>query len=130
MVDDEVPALELLNMYLSSIEEVEVVGKFQFSTEALTAIPKISPDVVFLDIQMPEMNGLQLAEKLIEQEENLMIVFVTGYNQYALEAFQVNALNYLLKPVTHENIRKCISRLLKLWKRIDLPAQNGTFFYD
>lgn len=113
IVDDEIHALNLMKMFLQKTEMVDVAGSFTDSGEALENINSINPDVVFLDIMMPEINGLELANLLIEQNDELMVVFVTGYNQYALEAFQVNALDYILKPVNPNTIQKCISRLMK-----------------
>lgn len=114
IVDDEIPVLNLLKMFLKRTEKVNVLEAFTDPTEALKNIFDIKPDVVFLDIEMPEINGLELANCLIEQNDELMVVFVTGYNQYALEAFQVNALDYILKPVNSDRIEKCVSRLMKL----------------
>lgn len=114
IVDDEIPVLNLLKMCLNKTEQVDIIGAFTDPFEALDNINKTKPDVVFLDIEMPDMNGLELASHLIENNDELMVVFVTGYNQYALEAFQVNALDYILKPVNPNKIQKCISRLIKL----------------
>jgi two-component SAPR family response regulator len=114
IVDDEIPVLNLLKMFLQRTGQVDVLETFTEPNEALANISNIKPDVVFLDIEMPEMNGLELASRLTEQDDELMVVFVTGYNQYALEAFRVNALDYLLKPVNPNTIQKCISRLIKL----------------
>lgn len=114
IVDDEMPALNLLKMFLQKTGQVNILGAFVEPNEALENIISIKPDVVFLDIEMPEMSGLELASLLMEQNDELMVVFVTCYNQYALEAFQVNALDYILKPVTPNTIQKCISRLIKL----------------
>jgi len=99
---------------LEKTGQVKVLETFIEPYKALDNIPNIKPDVVFLDIAMPEMNGLELASRLIEQDDELMVIFVTGYNQYALEAFKVNALDYILKPVNPNRIQKCISRLIKL----------------
>lgn len=114
IVDDEIPVLNLLKMFLQKTGQVNIVGTFISPKEALKNIINIKPDVVFLDIEVPGMNGLELANHLIEQNDELIIVFVTGYNQYALEAFEVNALDYILKPVNPSRIQKCISRLMKL----------------
>lgn len=114
IVDDEIPGLNLLKMFLQNTEQVNILGTFTEPIEAFENIISVKPDVVFLDIEMPEMNGLELASHLIEQNDELMIVFVTGYNQYALEAFQANALDYLLKPVNPNTIQKCISKLIRL----------------
>lgn len=114
IVDDEIHVLNLLKMFLQKTEQVNVLETFTEPSEALENIINIKPDVVFLDIEMPEINGLELANRLMEQNDKLMVVFVTGYNQYALEAFQVNALDYILKPVNPNRIQKCVSRLIKL----------------
>jgi Response regulator containing CheY-like receiver and SARP domains len=114
IVDDEIPVLNLLKMFLQKTEQVNVLETFTEPNEALENMINIKPDVVFLDIEMPEINGLELASRLIEQNNELMVVFVTGYNQYALEAFRVNALDYILKPVNQNTIQKCVSRLIKL----------------
>ncbi|WP_270567650.1 response regulator [Clostridium beijerinckii] len=113
IVDDELPVLNLLKMFLQKTGQVNILETFTDPIEAYDSIVNLKPDVVFLDIEMPEMNGLELANNLIEQNDELMIVFVTGYNQYAIEAFQVNAMNYILKPVNENIIEKCISRLNK-----------------
>lgn len=113
IVDDELAVLNLLKMFLQKTGQVNVVEIFTDPCEALENMSNIKPDVVFLDIEMPEINGLELANNLMEQNDELMVVFVTGYNQYAVEAFQVNALDYILKPVNQNRIEKCISKLNK-----------------
>jgi len=126
IVDDEIPVLNLLKMFLQKTGQVNVLETFTDPFEALDNIFNIKPDVVFLDIEMPEMNGLELANCLMEQDDELMVVFVTGYNQYAFEAFQVNALDYLLKPVNPGIIQKCISRLVKLKGPSDEKKEEKT----
>ena len=113
IVDDEIHVLNLLKMFLQKAGQVNVLETFTDPNEALESIINLKPDVAFLDIEMPEINGLELANNLIEQNDELMVIFVTGYNQYALEAFQVNALDYILKPVNQNRIEKCILRLNK-----------------
>lgn len=114
IVDDELPVLNLLKIVLEKTGMVNVLQAFTNPIDALENINSINPDVIFLDIEMPEVNGLELASKLMEQDDERMIVFVTGYNQYALEAFRVNALDYLLKPVTRNSVEKSIFRLIKI----------------
>lgn len=114
IVDDELPAIGLIKRLLNQDGRCQVVGAFSFPSEALGQIPRLQPDAVFLDIEMPGMNGLELAGMLIDQDEDLQVVFSTAYNQYALEAFRVNALDYILKPVTANALNKTISRLVKL----------------
>lgn len=124
IVDDEIPVLHLLNMVLRQTGQVDVSAAFADPQEALERMSEIKPDVVFLDIEMPEMNGLELAGRLVEQNDDCMVVFVTGYNQYALEAFRVHALDYLLKPVTPAKIEACIARLTRL-RRASHEAHRG-----
>lgn len=114
IVDDEPPALELMQRLFNKVEQCQVVGAFSLPSEALDQIPKLKPDAVFLDIEMPGMNGIELAGILIDQDEDLQVVFSTGYNQYALEAFRVNALDYIMKPVTAGALNKTVARLIKL----------------
>lgn len=82
-------------------------------SELLKDIKGLRPDLVFLDIEMPEMNGLELAARLLELQEDIEVVFVTAYREYALEAFGVNALDYLLKPVVPDLLHRTIDRVLK-----------------
>lgn len=117
IIDNEIPSLNLLKMFLERSGQVNVLAAFTEPNEALKNIINIKPDVVFLDIEMPEVNGLELANHLIKQDDELMVVFVTGYNQYAFEAFQVNAFDYILKPANLNSIQKCVSRLMKFWIR-------------
>lgn len=124
IVDNEIPVLNLLKRFLEKTGQVEISGTFTKPSEALEQIPGIKPHVAFLDIEMPGMDGLELASRLMERDDELMVVFVTGYNQYALEAFQVNALDYLLKPVNPSTIQKCVSRLIKL-KGEDREKKSG-----
>ncbi|MZK53527.1 response regulator [Clostridium beijerinckii] len=113
IVDDEVHVLNLLKMFLQKTGQVNVMQTFTDPVEVLRNMTNLKPDVVFLDIEMPEINGLELANNIMEQNDEVMVVFVTGYNKYALEAFQVNALDYILKPVNQNRIEKCISKLNK-----------------
>ena len=99
IVDDEMPAREELKYILNSTKDVEVIGEASHGMEALELIDKLRPDIVFLDIQMPQMSGIDVARKLLHKEHRPMIVFVTAYNKFAVEAFEVNAIDYLLKYI-------------------------------
>lgn len=114
IIDDERPAIDVLKILLEKTGEVCVIGSFISGIQALSKIRRLKPDVIFLDIEMPEMTGLELAEIIIEQDNNVEIVFVTAYDKYALEAFRVNAIDYLLKPLSSEDISKVITRLKKI----------------
>ncbi|MFE8696196.1 response regulator [Cytobacillus sp. FJAT-53684] len=111
LVDDEVLALDLLEAMLKEIDGIDIIGKFTNSEEALENIGKIKPDIMFLDIEMQEMNGISLAEKLESIEWQAEIVFVTAYDHYALEAFNVQAFDYILKPIEKWRLKRAIERI-------------------
>ena len=114
IVDDERPALEVLRLLLEKTGQIRVVGSFMSAAHALSEVQNLKPDVAFLDIEMPEMSGLELAEKMIEAGNDIEIVFVTAYEKYALEAFRVNAIDYILKPLSLDDISQTITRLKKI----------------
>ncbi|WP_353096443.1 LytTR family DNA-binding domain-containing protein [Tissierella praeacuta] len=112
IVDDEKPARQELLYILSNIEGVEVVGEASHGIEALELIKKLRPDIVFLDIQMPQMSGIDVARKLLEEEYRPMVIFVTAYDQFAVEAFEVNAIDYLLKPISEERLERRLEDII------------------
>jgi two-component system LytT family response regulator len=107
IVDDEPLAREKLRTFLEQEPQVEVVAECTGGSEALEAIAREEPDVVFLDVQMPEMDGFEVLDRLAE-DERPMVVFVTAYDRYALRAFDVHAVDYLLKPFDRERLRKAV----------------------
>lgn len=113
VVDDEQPAIDMMIRLLEQSGSVEVAGAFRKPKDAIARIAELKPDVAFLDVQMPLMNGMELAERLVELHEDLEIVFTTAFDHYAVEAFRLNAIDYLLKPVTPEQLSRTIARLLK-----------------
>jgi two-component system LytT family response regulator len=108
IVDDERIARQELRRLLLAHPEIEIAGEAQNGPEALELIPKLAPDVVFLDIQMPEMTGFELLTQLDEVPQ---IIFTTAYDQYAIRAFEVNALDYLLKPVAPARLAAAVAKL-------------------
>lgn len=122
IVDDEKPAVAILKLLLEKTGQICVVGSFIRAADALLKLQDLKPDVAFLDIEMPGMSGLELAEKIIEASDNTEIVFVTAYDKYALEAFRVNAINYILKPLSSDDIAKTITRLEKI-KPLSAPTR-------
>ena len=131
-VDDELHALARIKEFIVENDELNLVGGYIDSDEFLAGIreQKISPQLVFLDIEMPGSNGLELAQKILEINEGIDIVFVTAYSSYAVEAFELNALDYLLKPITQERFQKTISRLTvreRLSKSKDSKLEISTF---
>ena len=112
VADDELPARGELKYELASIPGVKIVGECANGREVL-AFLKSHPnvDILFLDIEMPIMNGLECAEKILAMDLPLKIVFATGYSQFALQAFELEAFDYILKPYSEQRIRRIIERL-------------------
>lgn len=113
IVDDELPSLRKLEKQLASSGLACAAISFTEPAEALTYLKENKTDAVFLDIEMPGMDGIDLANRVLDLQPDISVVFVTAYNQYAVEAFSLNALDYLLKPISAERLRETISRLEK-----------------
>ncbi|MCD9025172.1 response regulator [Cohnella silvisoli] len=113
IVEDEKPILDLMERLVGQHPMLEAVGTFTSAAEALTRFGELRPDAAFLDVEMPRMGGIELAEKLKAIDEELQIVFTTAYPQYAVDAFRVSAVDYLLKPVTPDAIERVAARLSK-----------------
>lgn len=111
IVEDEKPILELMKVLIGRHPGFTIVGGFVSPLEAADAIPSLQPDVVFLDVEMPRMNGVELAQQLRADLPRLAIIFTTAYKDYAVDAFGVQALDYLLKPVTPAAIERVTARL-------------------
>lgn len=111
IIDDEEPAIELMQTLLSVYSEIELVDTYTSADEALLHIGETRPDVIFLDIEMPERNGLEAAELFAGACPGVEIVFATAYNQYATDAFELSAIDYILKPITQTRLNKTITRL-------------------
>lgn len=109
VVDDEPLARESLSMTLSSFEEITVIGECSDGFEAVKAVQELRPDILFLDIQMPRLDGFDVADLL--GEDAPYIVFVTAYDEYALKAFETHALDYLLKPVKPERFARTLEKI-------------------
>jgi two-component system LytT family response regulator/two-component system response regulator LytT len=111
VVDDELPAREELCFLLGQIEGLKVVGQADNGVSALTLIEDVRPDVAFLDVQMPGLTGFEVAKLLLDKPSAAHIVFVTAYDQYAVDAFDVNAVDYLLKPVEQARLDQAVQRV-------------------
>lgn len=109
IVDDEPYCCEALAMLLEDIPGVEILAVCGNGAEALAAIRKKSPDLVFLDVEMPNMNGFEMLEEL--PSVNFDIIFTTSYDQYALKAIRFSAIDYLLKPVDAEELQKAVQKV-------------------
>jgi two-component system LytT family response regulator len=120
IVEDEKPARELLKAYLSDFQSVELIGEYDNGFDGLKAINEAKPDAVFLDVQMPKLTGFEMLEVLEHHPE---VIFTTAYDQYAIKAFELNALDYLLKPFSKERFAEAIT---KLETRLKKPGATGT----
>lgn len=111
LVDDEAPLLRELAEQLCSYPELELAGTYTDPLRALDEIERTKPDLAFLDIEMRTLGGLELAERLLEKNPEMDVLFVTAYDRYAVEAFEINAIDYLLKPVRPERLDKTMERI-------------------
>lgn len=109
LVDDEPLAREGLRMLLANDADVSVIHEAKNGREAVEAIRTMRPDLVFLDVQMPEMDGFAVVQE-VGAERMPVVVFVTAHDKYAIQAFEINAIDYLLKPVTEERFAKALAR--------------------
>jgi two-component system, LytTR family, response regulator len=107
IIDDEALARQLIRDYLNDFEDVEMIAECQNGFEALKAIREMQPDLIFLDIQMPKVDGFELLDVLETRPE---IIFTTAFDQYAIKAFEENAVDYLLKPFPKERFRQALEK--------------------
>ncbi len=116
VVDDEPLAQEELQRLISQDKDFRVIEAASNGTEGIEKIKKNEPDVVFLDVEMPGMNGLEVASGLAQFENPPRIVFATAYNQYAIDAFNMNAIDYILKPYQPDRVAKTLERIKEAFK--------------
>jgi DNA-binding LytR/AlgR family response regulator len=110
-IDDEPPALELIKVFCSKVDGLELKKTFSNTSEALSYIRKYPIDLLFLDIQMPDMSGIDFYKSL---PRNTLVIFTTAHSQYAVEGFNLAAVDYLLKPFSLERFKKSIKKALKM----------------
>jgi two-component system LytT family response regulator len=124
VADDERPARSFLVALLRSFEDVTVVGEAASGKEAVAMIEKEKPDIAFLDWQMPELDGMAVVRQLRKQTMPL-IAFVTAYDEYAVRAFEVNAVDYLLKPVDKSRLRETLNRAQDRMEHEEIVAEHA-----
>ena len=110
IVDDEAPARRKLARFLAEHEDVELVGEAGSGVDAIALVRKAKPDVLFLDISMPEVDGFDVVEELAGDAHVPRVIFVTAFDRHAIRAFEVSALDYLLKPLERERLDEAIGR--------------------
>ena len=127
VVDDERPARNELCFLLEQLDDVDVVGQASNGVDAMQVIREQKPDLVLLDIHMPGRTGFEVARELLLREVKTSVVFVTAFDQYAIEAFEVNAVDYLLKPVEAGRLAHTIERVRE---RATESDPSGTILAD
>ncbi len=110
IIDDEKLARELLREYLEAIENIEIVDECAKGSDAVEKINKLKPDLIFLDVQMPGMTGFDVLDEI---DHEPYVIFTTAYDQYAIKAFERNAIDYLLKPLDEDRFRQAVERAVK-----------------
>jgi two-component system LytT family response regulator len=123
IVDDEPLARRGLELRLREAPDVEIVRQCANGREAIAAIAELAPDLMFLDIQMPGLSGLDVVAQ-VPQESLPMIVFVTAFDRFAIQAFEAHALDYLLKPVDDERLGRALERVRAQWQQKQAVAQR------
>ena len=112
IVDDEPLALERMELICAGMPSLQVIGTARDGAAALAAITELSPDLVLLDMTMPELDGLAVARALIKRDQAPAVVFVTAHDNFAVEAFDLDAVDYVLKPVTPERLERAVARAI------------------
>src|SRR5690625_326381 len=121
LIDDEKNELNYLESLLKEIPRLEIVGKFIDPLQGVQIIEQQEIDLVFLDIKMPSINGLDLAKTMLEKNPRLSVVFITAYKEYAVKAYEINTIDYILKPVSFERLVKALKRLYL--RRLEIPVE-------
>lgn len=120
IVDDEQPARDELAYLLKAFPDVEVVGQGKNGVEAVNLVKELGPSLLFLDVHMPGLDGFGVIRKLIERKIRMpQVIFVTAYDQYAVQAFEVNAADYLLKPISRPRLEKALARVRRATETSD-----------
>lgn len=124
VVDDEAPARALIELHLSALPEFEVVGSLANALEAFAYLQKHTVDLLFLDINMPKLSGLELLKSL---KSSPKVILTTAYCEHAVEAFELEVFDYLVKPITQPRFMKAIAKFLNY--RSEMPADNDDVHY-
>ncbi len=119
IADDERPARNFLKAILQDFEDAKLVGEAENGAEAIDLIKELKPDLALLDLQMPEVSGLEVV-KFLRKNQMPLVAFVTAYDEYAIQAFEVNAVDYLLKPIERARLRETLNRVHERLEQGDL----------
>ncbi len=124
IIDDEPLAIEIIQDYCDKLEFIEVVGAYTNPLDAISAIKEKKVDLLFCDIQMPQISGIDFIASL---DNKPLFIFTTAYSQYAVEGFELNAVDYLVKPIPYHRFIKAISRAKELLSKNDKPMEGNVF---
>ena len=116
IVEDEPHSIERLKYLLKDLKDIQIIGEAQDGKTAIELINNLKPELIFLDIQLPGTSGFGVLEKI---SYPVMVIFITSYDQYAIKAFEENAVDYILKPTSKERLKKAVERVIDLNKRLD-----------
>jgi two-component system, LytTR family, response regulator len=124
VADDERPAREFLKAILREFDDVEIVGEAESGADAVDIINRTRPDLALLDLQMPELSGLEVV-KMLKRSQMPLVAFVTAYDEFAVKAFELNAVDYLLKPVEKSRLRETLLRAGERLEQADWRSVEG-----
>lgn len=125
IVDDEPLARQRMHLLLDGIDDLEIIGEFGNGLDTIEAVLADCPDLIFLDIQLPDHDGLEVVSELAAEMDHLpLIVFATAYNEHAIAAFDVNAIDYLLKPIVLDRLRQSVDRVRKVIASRTRPGEE------
>ncbi len=125
IIDDEPLALSLLESYVNKTPFLKLIGKYSSAMQAMKELPTNEIDLLFLDIQMPELNGLEFSQMV---DPNTRIVFTTAFGQYALDGYKVNALDYLLKPISYIDFLQASNKALQWFELVQKPEEKESIY--
>lgn len=125
IVDDEPLAISLLESYVNKTPFLQLEGKYSSAVQAMKELPEKTIDLLFLDIQMPELNGLEFSKMV---DPHTRIVFTTAFGQYAIDGYRVNALDYLLKPISYVDFLQAANKALQWFDLVQKPEEKESIF--
>jgi DNA-binding LytR/AlgR family response regulator len=125
-IDDELPALKVVENFCSQVEFIELTKTFNKPTEALKHLRKFPVDLLFLDINMPSLTGIELYKAV---KQNTMAIFTTAYSEYAVEGFNINAVDYLLKPFSLERFMQAVNKAREYYNYIHQNSKKEKFLF-
>ena len=124
IVEDELPAREELKYFLNEEKEIKLIAEFDNPLDTLNFLENNTADVIFLDINMPDMNGISLGKIITKMYPSMKIVFITAYKDYAVDAFEIKAFDYLLKPYSEGRIRNLLKSLINIKSEVVSSIKN------